>query len=145
VVPVTAAHVGSNFYPAVTQQPQTYYPGPTATSLRPSNSGSNLNNLSQQPVTYASSQPVPQASPSGSFYGTPNSSNTLNNTSMKTNIPTITRPSGSQKTEDEDDEAVQSPIPLPEIPQSFPELDKLTDTQLERLLHDDVAIEVPLP
>jgi hypothetical protein len=102
-----------------------------------------LNSLSQQPITYASSQPVPQPSPSGSFYtGTPNSSNTVNNTSVKSNIPAITRPSVSQKYEEDDDEAVQSPIPLPEIPQSFPELEKLTDVQLERLLHDDVAIEV---
>jgi hypothetical protein len=41
------------------------------------------------------------------------------------------------------DHPARSPLALalPEIPRSFPELDSLTDVQLERLLHDDVALE----
>ena len=46
--------------------------------------------------------------------------------------------------DDFDFEGEKSPIPLPEIPQSFPELEKLTDVQLERLMTDEVALEVLL-
>ena len=34
----------------------------------------------------------------------------------------------------------RSPIPIPDIPLQFPELDKLTDIQLNRLLTDEVAL-----
>lgn len=49
---------------------------------------------------------------------------------------------GGSGMKDDDFDFDKSPIPLPEIPQSFPELEKLTDTQLERLLTDEVALEV---
>lgn len=38
----------------------------------------------------------------------------------------------------------KTPITMPEVPLTFPELDKLTDTQLERLLNDDVALDATL-
>eukprot|EP01038_Epipyxis_sp_PR26KG_P011166 gene11166-14984_t len=36
----------------------------------------------------------------------------------------------------------KTPITMPEIPQKFPELDQLSDYQLERLLNDEVAFKV---
>lgn len=38
------------------------------------------------------------------------------------------------------DEEARSPIPIPDIPLQFPELEKLTDVQLNRLLTDEVAL-----
>ncbi len=89
------------------------------------------------------------------YYNAPSNSTTYQNSSAAnaTNQPTsnkletpplLQKPAamGGSGMKDDDFDFDKSPIPLPEIPQSFPELEKLTDTQLERLLTDEVALEV---
>jgi hypothetical protein len=91
------------------------------------------------------------------YYNAPSNSTTYQNSSAAnlTNQPTssnkietpplLQKPAavvGGSGMKDDDFDFDKSPIPLPEIPQSFPELEKLTDTQLERLLSDEVALEV---
>lgn len=48
----------------------------------------------------------------------------------------------SLPTKDSFKSAPRTPLALPSIPSSFPELEKMTDLQLERLLRDEVALMV---
>lgn len=51
--------------------------------------------------------------------------------------------SGKSDVQLQDDPASPAFImPMPDVPKSFPELEKLTDLQLERMLRDEVALEV---
>lgn len=50
----------------------------------------------------------------------------------------------TSKAQQKNEEVAYSPMrmALPDVPVSFPELERLTDSQLQRLLHDTIALEV---
>jgi hypothetical protein len=60
------------------------------------------------------------------------------NPSTETSTKSNNSISGSKKATAK--EEFMTPIAIPDVPASFPELEKLTDIQLERLLNDDVAL-----
>lgn len=75
-------------------------------------------------------QPLPQQNAS-------NQSNIPNNNTGSPVVP-LPNPTALQR-----EDSLNNPMQmaLPDIPSHFPELDKLTEVQLERLLKDSVALE----
>lgn len=135
-------NVNASGYPSsyVTAAPVSY-PGPAAIPIRQSNSNSNL--VQPQPSFYPTQQMNNQPTASNvSTYSVyePNAAKKSNETKSD-QTPQLKEPAFETK-DYFDPEGEKSPIPLPEIPQSFPELEKLTNVQLERLLTDEVALEV---
>jgi hypothetical protein len=94
----------------------------------------------QQQQNYPSNYSSYSVSPVSLNNNNPNPNANNNFQQAKAALLHVAKPSTMDV--EEDNENDRSPIPLPEIPQSFPELEKLTDIQLERLLHDDIAIQV---
>jgi hypothetical protein len=131
------------------------YPGLASTPARPTvatplSTGATSFTYQQQPQF-----PSQGAAPNNAYsqpYQTSNITLAQNQTYPRPLVPQPTNvQTGSNKVEpslsvtrpqQDTYDPAQSPIPMPDIPKSFKELDNLTMPQLEKYLKDDITLEV---
>ena len=104
-------------------------------------------NYSQTSSTYYNAPQLPQQQQSRQLERNGSNAQISSTRSSSDNLSLLNPGFIEKKSENdsklfEPEVVVRTPVPMPDLPNSFPELDKLTTSQLERLNNDEAAIEV---
>ena len=114
----------------------------TTAPISPSTSKDNL----AQANSYLTTNPYKQSSQrsNGNDATFESSSKNISSEKLSSKDLKVTIPNPDQRPNSFGQDSRSPVIPLPEVPASFPELEKLSDIQLERFLSDPIAIEAHL-
>ena len=130
------------------QQPQ--YQQQNVSAIMTHSMGPSFNYNQTTSSTYYNAPQLPQYQQSQQFERN-RSTGELSSTSSSSDNLSLLNPGFMEKKSEHDSKLLEpemvsarTPVPMPELPNSFPELERLTTSQLERLNNDEAAIEVDI-